>query len=40
MAKEKKTAVNWQTSPIERNSYLVYFTGQNIFYFLVEEIKS
>ena len=35
MAKEKKTAVNWQTSPIERNSYLVYFTGQNIFYFLV-----
>lgn len=35
MAKTNKTTINWQTSPIERNSYLVYFTGQNIFYFLV-----
>ncbi len=35
MNKIKKAAVNWQTSPVERNSYLVYFAGQNIFYFLV-----
>ncbi len=30
-----KNTVQWQTSPKERNSYLVYFSGQNIFYFLV-----
>ncbi len=30
-----KSAIQWQTSPKERNSYLVYFTGQNVFYFLV-----
>ena len=35
MEKAKKLAVEWQTSFKERNSYLVYFTGQNIFYFLV-----
>ena len=35
MAKVNKPAIEWQTSFKERNSYLVYFTGQNIFYFLV-----
>lgn len=35
MGKSAKPVINWQTSPIERNSYLVYFAGQNIFYFLV-----
>ena len=35
MEKVKKSVVNWQTSFAERQSYLVYFTGQNIFYFLV-----
>ncbi len=30
-----KSTIQWQTSPKERNSYLVYFTGQNIFYFLI-----
>lgn len=35
MEKAKKSVVNWQTSFVERQSYLVYFTGQNIFYFLV-----
>ncbi len=30
-----KTQIQWQTSPVERNSYLVYFAGQNIFYFLI-----
>lgn len=35
MGKNSKTVINWQTSPKERNSYLVYFAGQNIFYFLV-----
>ncbi len=30
-----KPAIQWQTSLKERNSYLVYFTGQNVFYFLV-----
>ncbi|MBR5498115.1 MAG: MFS transporter [Clostridia bacterium] len=31
----EKTQIQWQTSKKERYSYLVYFTGQNIFYFLV-----
>ena len=35
MKKTAKPVINWQTSFSERNSYLVYFTGQNIFYFLV-----
>ena len=35
MGKTEKPVINWQTSFSERNSYLVYFTGQNIFYFLV-----
>lgn len=35
MGKSAKPVINWQTSPVERNSYLVYFAGQNIFYFLV-----
>lgn len=35
MSKSSKPVINWQTSPKERNSYLVYFAGQNIFYFLV-----
>lgn len=35
MAKANKPAIEWQTSLKERNSYLIYFTGQNIFYFLV-----
>ncbi|MBQ8209605.1 MAG: MFS transporter [Clostridia bacterium] len=30
-----KSAIQWQTSLKERNSYLVYFSGQNVFYFLV-----
>ncbi len=30
-----KNTIQWQTSQKERNSYLVYFTGQNVFYFLV-----
>ncbi len=30
-----KNVIQWQTSLKERNSYLIYFTGQNIFYFLV-----
>ena len=35
MSGKQKSAINWQTSLKERNSYLVYFSGQNIFYFLV-----
>lgn len=35
MSGKQKTAINWQTSLKERNSYLIYFTGQNVFYFLV-----
>lgn len=31
----EKTKIQWQTSTKERHSYLVYFTGQNIFYFLI-----
>lgn len=31
----EKAKIQWQTSTKERHSYLVYFTGQNIFYFLI-----
>lgn len=30
-----KNTIQWQTSTKERYSYLVYFSGQNIFYFLI-----
>lgn len=34
MKKTDKPAIQWQTSLKERNSYLIYFTGQNMFYLL------
>lgn len=35
MANRQKPTIQWQTSVRERNSYLVYFTGQNMFYQLI-----
>lgn len=32
--KNSKPAIEWQTTLKERNSYLIYFTGQNMFYVL------
>lgn len=35
MGKTPKLTIAWQTSLRERNSYLVYFVGQNMFYQLI-----
>ncbi len=35
MQKLKTTPAGWETTPIERKSYYLYFTGQNAIYFLL-----